>query len=408
MSDQNFTFRTTQDRQEEELRRQQGLRPRSGNPLGILGQEVVSEGAYDALPDAPDFTSILGGAGADPGLVGTSTLPPGVPIPSGMEQIGSTANGGSIIGNSASLQPTSMFSSSGSLATGGALAGAYGLYDAIANDREGIRGYGQAMASGAAIGFRLGGPVGAGIGAVAGGLAKASQDLFDSGKSRKQKNRDAFRDLIVERGIATRPEGGDDTLIDLFSGGQFDAGKDGKNRLTNADGTPRRYFEVDLTQPGIGDTISALDPLGTILAYQSGMSDQRENATGYLVNAVTSQGGTPEQTKNNILDMYRRSGYTPDQIDGMLGELKAAGKINDDQFTNWTNQINAISSGGQTRSINIGGGSAPAQRPQVDMSLLKAPTDPMAQTKAAYDKSSEQRLSLFPNQKTYQTLGAFQ
>jgi hypothetical protein len=236
-------------------------------------------------------------------------------------------------------------------------------------------------------------------------------DLFGSGKGKQQVGRDSFRDLLVKQGIAQRPEGTDETFINLFGGGQFDAGKDGGDRLTNPDGTSRRYFEVDMTAPGIGDAINALNPLGLILAQQSGT--EQAAATGYLVNSVMSGGGDAGQIKNRILDIYQKSGFTPDQIDSGLQQLAQVGKISDSDLKIYQNAINSISSPGQTQSLTIGGSPAmniPQPKPQVDMSLMAPPSDPLAQTRQAYDQAqqrNEQRLNLFPKQDNTLPLGAF-
>lgn len=160
--------------------------------------------------------------------------------------------------------------------------------------------------------------------------------------------------------------------------------------------------------PGIGETISALNPLGVILAYQSG--NPVASTTGMLVNAVTAENGDAGQIKNRILDIYQRSGFTPDQVDEGLKQLAQQGKISNDDLKIYLNSVNSLSSPGQTTSLNIGGGGGmniPQPKPQVDMSLLKPPSDPMAQTRAAYDQAQEKRLQLFPKQQGYQPLGAF-
>jgi hypothetical protein len=403
-------FRTSAQRQEEQIRAAQGLPSQSSNTamstLGNLGLLNLLNQGSNALGSFGDGLFSSAPASSISTVGGVSSIPAGAAIPPGMEGIGTMANGGTMVGPAAATPGT--FSLSGIGGAGNAIlpiAGAFGLYDAIGKDREGARGYLQSGLSGAGMGSFFG-PVGAAVGGGLGLLGKLGQDLFDSGKSRTQKERDTLRNFLEGQGFLKVQNG---THVNPVGG--FDWGADGKNTLTNDAGVARRRFEVDFNDPRAAQTTAYLDPLGTLMAYQAGIGGgQRTNAVGYLVNDALSQGQDPQQT---ALAMYQRYGLSPDQVAQGLQELSQAGQLSPEQFQAMTNTVNSLSSPGQS----MGGGSytipnSPQIR-QLDLSMLQSPQDPLAQSRETMSQRQQmpvynqgQMPNLFPSKgrQTYQPL----
>lgn len=379
-------FRTSAQRTEEDIRREQGMPAQApgGNLLGTLG----TLGLLNSLSQSSGGGSFLGSL--FPSSSPTSTL----------EAIGTSMQGGPMMGPPAEAVMQGMTPSGFPLSGIGSagnyiapLAGGLGLYDALSNDREGLRGYLQSGLSGAALGSYFG-PAGAAIGAGLGLVGKLGQDLFGSKKPRLQRDRDTLRSFLEGQGFLSRNEQGSH-----ISPSGFNYGADGGNRLTNEAGQTRRTFEVDFSDPRASQTAALLDPLGTMFSYQSGIGgEQRTNSVGLLVNDVLSQGG---DTRSAALDMYRRSGMSPDQILQGIGELGRSGKLTPDQVAVFSNTVNSLSSPGAT--MGGGGISLPSAPPQIDLSMLKTPQDPMAniqnqrQGLPVYNKSLP--LNLFPTRK---------
>lgn len=373
------TLRTSAMRQEEEMRRAQGLPAQSaaGNALAGPLESLALFSLANQLPSPSSMfesaPSLIGGAAPSLGAA------PAAPV--------------GISATSIPAAPASGFSLAGIGRAGNYIApaaGAFGLFDALSNDREGLRGYLQSGLSGAGLGSYFG-KIGAVVGAGLGILGKLGQDLFDSGKSREQKDRDSLRTFLEGQGFLQRNEQG--AHINPISG--FNWGLDGKNTLTNEAGQQRRRFEVDFNDPRAAQTTAFLDPLGTLMNYQAGINgDQRTNTVGYLVNDALSQGQDPQAT---ALAMYQRYGLSPDQVLQGLTELSQAGKLTQDQFASMTNTVNSLSSPGQA----IGGGSysVPSPIPRMDISMLRAPQDPMSQ--ARDQMTMRQRMPVY-NQQTSQ------
>lgn len=121
-----------------------------------------------------------------------------------------------------------------------------------------------------------------------------------SGKSEAQQIRDDYRGFLKAEGVAD-----DNYNVTLADGSTFDIGKDGKAKLTNADGkTTRRYYEIDWENPLAKKAVEMIDPK---VRENFGDAKQVEQLTAMLVNAATSNATTPEEVQANINAMMKQS-----------------------------------------------------------------------------------------------------
>ncbi|NDC96538.1 hypothetical protein EB077_14635, partial [bacterium] len=85
---------------------------------------------------------------------------------------------------------------------------------------------------------------------------KSIGERMKSGKSEAQQIRDDYRGFLKAEGVAD-----DNYNVTLADGSTFDIGKDGKAKLTNADGkTSRRYYEIDWDNPLAQKAVEMIDP----------------------------------------------------------------------------------------------------------------------------------------------------
>ena len=129
---------------------------------------------------------------------------------------------------------------------------------------------------------------------------KSIGERMKSGKSEAQQIRDDYRGFLKAEGVAD-----DNYNVTLADGSTFDIGKDGKAKLTNADGkTSRRYYEIDWDNPLAQKAVEMIDPK---VRENFGDAKQAEQLTAMLVNAATSNAKTPEEVQANINAMLKES-----------------------------------------------------------------------------------------------------
>lgn len=129
---------------------------------------------------------------------------------------------------------------------------------------------------------------------------KSIGERMKTGKSEAQQIRDDYRGFLKAEGVAD-----DNYNVTLADGSTFDIGKDGKAKLTNADGkTSRRYYEIDWDNPLAKKAVEMIDPK---VRENFGDAKQVEQLTAMLVNAATSNAKTPEEVQANINAMMKQS-----------------------------------------------------------------------------------------------------
>jgi hypothetical protein len=289
-------FGSPQDYQQQQLKGQ-AKEEQKGNIAGALGTLVGSVGASQ-LP------KLFGGAGAGAGAGATGATAGTV----GATTAG-TGGGAAILGT-----PTPWASSVGT--TGGTLTGGGTTLGTIGSAALPVA-VGAALLSNA---YETGGKdilkgkgdsadwtnqginmllPGANIAArLIGG--KSIGERMKSGKSEAQQIRDDYRGFLKAEGVAD-----DNYNVTLADGSTFDIGKDGKAKLTNADGkTNRRYYEIDWDNPLAQKAVEMIDPK---VRENFGDAKQAEQLTAMLVNAATSNAKTPEEVQANINAMMKES-----------------------------------------------------------------------------------------------------
>lgn len=192
--------------------------------------------------------------------------------------------------------------------------------------------------TGAAIGSVV--PViGTGIGAAVGGLLGGATGFlgaqFGGGKGRDQIRRDTIRRDMKQRGLI------DDAYnITLADGNKYDIGKDGSIK----------NYNVDFSRQGIGDVVSAVNPLAMIVTGGD-TKKNRSDLAGYYTNAAASSG----DTNANIRKMYSDAGFNHDTAYGQVHEMQKAGLISQeegDQAKNALDKAFGVGAYAQQRQTN--------------------------------------------------------
>ena len=122
------------------------------------------------------------------------------------------------------------------------------------------------------------------------------------GKGKDQRARDSYRGGIKENAAGFFDPGDHNNNVTLSSGASLDWGKDGGSKLLSMGGKSRGYYDVDFNNPGSGDLVAYLDPLGAI--FGRGKRKGTSDMTGYLVNTAQSTG----DAISNAKELYQRAG----------------------------------------------------------------------------------------------------
>lgn len=135
--------------------------------------------------------------------------------------------------------------------------------------------------------------------------------MMTTGKSDAQLQRDDFRKVLKETGVADK-----NYHVTLADGSKFNIGLDGKTRYKNVgeniDGkTERQAWDMDHSNPLALFATSQIDPMIRNIygpdAEKAGIKP--EQYTGMFVNAVTSNAKSEQDVKNNIAAMLGKSTF---------------------------------------------------------------------------------------------------
>jgi len=133
--------------------------------------------------------------------------------------------------------------------------------------------------------------------------------MMTTGKSDAQLQRDDFRGLLKETGVANK-----NYEVSLADGSKFNIGLDGKTRYTNVgeniDGkTTRQAWDVDFSNPLAKFATDQIDPMIRSIYAEAPTGVKPEQYTGMLVNAVTSNAKSQQDVQNNIQAMLGKSTF---------------------------------------------------------------------------------------------------
>jgi len=185
----------------------------------------------------------------------------------------------------------------------------------------GLGGLG-ALAGGALAPLAVaGGPIGLGIGALAGlGLSAFKK----SGKDKDQKVRDKVRGALKKAGVID-----EDNNLTLAGGEKFDIGVDGKTKP----------FNVDEKRPGALDARGWAIPLGYLVG--GGEGKVMEDFTGYITNASLSNADDPGKIKENVKAIASKFGDV-NTIKGSLADLVEQDKLSKDRYDAALNALDSL------------------------------------------------------------------
>jgi len=175
---------------------------------------------------------------------------------------------------------------------------------------------------GGAIGSAVFPGVGTAIGSFIGGFIGKLTAMF-GGKHRDQIARDDMRAGLQQIGLIDQSY-----QLKLADGSGYDIGKDGGFRIPNTDGTERRAYETDMSNPITGDVIGWVNPLATMLA--GGNEKIRTDLAGYLTNAATSNAKTLADAQANVLAFYSQLGISSENAGQMLQQIAQSGSVGQD------------------------------------------------------------------------------
>ena len=142
-----------------------------------------------------------------------------------------------------------------------------------------------------------------------------------TGKSDAQLQRDDFRGLLKETGVANK-----NYEVSLADGSKFNIGLDGKTRYTNVgeniDGkTTRQAWDVDFSNPLAKFATDQIDPMIRSIYAEAPKGVKPEQYTGMLVNAVTSNAKSQQDVQNNIQAMLGKSTFAQKAGVGVQGPI---------------------------------------------------------------------------------------
>lgn len=133
--------------------------------------------------------------------------------------------------------------------------------------------------------------------------------MMTTGKSDAQLQRDDFRGLLKQTGVADK-----NYHVTLADGSKFNIGLDGKTRYQNVgkniDGkTERQAWDVDFSNPLAKFATDKIDPMIRNIYAEAGSAVKPEQYTGMLVNAVTSNAKSEKDVLNNINAILGQSDF---------------------------------------------------------------------------------------------------
>lgn len=187
-------------------------------------------------------------------------------------------------------------------------------------------------------------PITAGLAIVGGDKILKHFRNFKTGKPDDQIQRDSVRDFLAKNGYV-----GSDWKLQFSDGGSFDIGKDGNSKLPSLDGTERKYYETDSKNPLSGQAAAAVSPIAALITNNN--DRLKSDFSGYFTNAATQDAKDPSQVKQRITDIYAQMGITKAAGLKSLADLKAQGRLSDEQFAQYSSIINQYAPEADTRSF---------------------------------------------------------
>ena len=231
--------------------------------------------------------------------------------------------------------------SSGASSAMGALGAAYSAYNLISNfgHMTPMAGATNGAALGAYVGTSILPGIGTGVGAIIGGIAGGIAGLFHNGKHKDQVARDAVRTQLQQIGLVDK-----DYQLTLADGSKFNIGVDGGHKFTNLDGTERRVYNTDGSNPLTGEVIGWAQPLAFLLT--GGNKKLKDDFTGYFVNAALSNAGADiEVARKNIAGLFAQLQITPEQVLQGLQQGVAQGALTENEFMAFAHGIETLLNG---------------------------------------------------------------
>lgn len=208
----------------------------------------------------------------------------------------------------------------------GAVGAAHGAWQVFANwgRTDPVSGAINGFTAGAYLGGSVFGAPGAAIGGVIGGLVGLASGLARrSGKPAEQLARDQVRAALQSNGILTK-----NWELTLADGTHYDIGKDGNHKLVSADGSSRKAFDIDLSNPLTAEAIALVQPLGLLVS--GGNPNLAREFTGYFANAVISNAKTPEEARLNAVALLKSMKVDPKQIAEGIATLVKQGTLSEE------------------------------------------------------------------------------
>lgn len=247
------------------------------------------------------------------------------------------------------------------LGAAGAVYGAYN-YAKDFGEHTALSGALAGATTGAGIGTMILPGVGTLVGAGIGGAVGAAGSAFKkSGKDKDQKGRDAVRSGLKKAGIVD-----ENYNITTAQGGQFNIGKDGKDKLYNFDPNSTAY-----TTQTSGYAIP--------LSYLAGGGDQKlaDDFAGYFTNAALSDATDGATAKANVRGIANKFGEV-NAIKQQLTQLRDDGRLDQGKYDAALNGIDSLFDiNAYAKSQPGGGGGQRNQSPKKVVVVQPEPQMPM-------------------------------
>ncbi|HQH26586.1 MAG TPA: hypothetical protein PLP17_04245 [Oligoflexia bacterium] len=221
----------------------------------------------------------------------------------------------------------------------GGVGAAYSAYQLI--DNFGRSDPRTGAIHGATVGGYLGswfGPAGTVFGTAIGTIGGAIAGMFHSGKHKDHILRDHMRAALKEAGIIDSSN-----CFTLADGTLYDIGKDGKTKYLNLDGTKRRAYQIDFSNPLTPESIGWAQPIGALLT--GGDPKLRTDLTGYIVNAAQSNAKTLADVQQNIAAIFLQTGISPEQALQGIDQMYRQGSLSSQEHAAYIHGLNVLFAG---------------------------------------------------------------
>lgn len=185
-------------------------------------------------------------------------------------------------------------------------------------------------------------------------VANIRKVLYGSNKHGDQLIRDRVRRGWETMGFAQKNERGSHQVT-LADGTTYDIGVDGSNRFQNVDGTSRRSYEFDASNPNTSQTIGMLQPIGVLTAGghdAKSLGKVTSDSTGLLGNAAMSNAnGDIKVIQQNARGFYEQMFGAAAKEAGMttrefvakgLEFLRDNGRITEEEYLAYANGVNQV------------------------------------------------------------------